>query len=89
MYMDEFGFGKFEILCINQSSHLFNNFVVFAIGILEICVGTALIFASKNPKVLKFASFLIRDRIENVVDAVKATVQGKLINLKDFAKKRE
>lgn len=88
MYMNEFRFERFEILCINKSCHLFNNFVVFATGILEICVGTILIFASKKSKVLKFASFLIRDGIENVVDAVKATIQGKKINFKDFAKKK-
>ena len=66
--MEEFEFGIFEILVINKKFNLINNIIVFSLGILEICVWTALIFAIKYPKALKFAKFLIRDGIENVVE---------------------
>ena len=88
IYMEEFGFERFEILVINKRFHLINNIIVFALGILEICVGTALIFACKHPKALKFAKFLIRDGIENVVESLKNTIQGKEMDLKEFAKKK-
>jgi len=88
IYMEEFGFERFEILVINKRPCLINNIIVFALGILEICVGTALIFSIKHPKVLKFAKFLIRDGIENVVESIKSTIQGEEIDLKDFAKKK-
>ena len=88
MYMDEFGFDKFEILKISKSSRFFNNLIVFALGILEICVGAVLIYTCANPKMLKFAKFLIRDGIDNVIESIKSTIEGKEINLKDFAKKK-
>ena len=53
--MYEFGLERFEILVIRKEFHLLSNLIVFALGILEICAGTALSFLSKNPQVLKFA----------------------------------
>ena len=42
IYMYEFGLEKFEILVIRKEFHLLSNLIVFAIGVLEICAGTAL-----------------------------------------------
>ena len=85
IYMYEFGLEKFEILVIRKEFHLLTNLIVFAIGILEICAGTALFYLSKNPKVLKFAKFLIQEGVSDVIKSVKATINGEEINLADFA----
>ena len=85
IYMYEFGLERFEILVIRKEFHLLSNLIVFTLGILEICAGTALSFLSKNPKVLKFAKFLIQEGINDVINSVKATINGEEINLKDFA----
>jgi len=88
IYMDEFGFKKFEILAIRKEFHLLSNFIVFAIGICEICIGTALAFMSKNPKVLQLAKFLITEGVNDIILSVKSTLKGEEINLKDFAKQK-
>ena len=88
MYMDEFGFNRFEILVINKRSPLISNLIVCALGILEICVGTILIFTCKHPAGLKLAKFLIRDGIDNIVEGIKATVQGREIDLKEFGQRK-
>ena len=84
-YMSEFGLEKFEILVIRKQFHLLSNLIVFAIGVLEICAGTALFFLSKNPKVLQFAKFLIQEGVNDVIKSVKATIKGEEIDLKKFA----
>ena len=88
IYMYEFGLEKFEILVIRKEFHLLSNLIVFALGILEICAGTALFFLSKNPKVLQFAKFLIQEGVNDVIESVKSTIKGQEINLKDFAKQK-
>lgn len=85
IYMYEFGLEKFEILVIRKEFHLLSNLIVFAIGVLEICAGTALFFLSKNPKVLQFAKFLIKEGVDDVIKSVKATIKGEEIDLKNFA----
>ena len=85
IYMYEFGLEKFEILVIRKEFHLLSNLIVFALGILEICAGTALSLLSKNPKVLQFAKFLIQEGVNDVIKSVKATINGEEINLKEFA----
>ena len=85
VYMSEFGLEKFEILVIRKQFHLLSNLIVFAIGVLEICAGTALFFLSKNPKVLQFAKFLIKEGVNDVIKSVKATIKGEEIDLKKFA----
>ena len=87
-YMDEFGFKKFEILVIRKEFHLLSNFIVFAIGICEICIGTALAFMSKNPKVLQLAKFLIQEGVDDIILSIKSTLKGEEINLLDFAKQK-
>ena len=88
IYMNEFGFKKFEILAIRKEFHLLSNLIVFAIGILEICIGTTLAFFSKNPKVLQLAKFLIQEGVNDIILSVKSTLKGEEINLKDFAKQK-
>ena len=85
IYMEEFGFETFEILVIRKETHLLSNLIVFAIGILEICAGTALFYLSKNPKVLELAKFLVTEGFNDVIESVKATLKGEEINLKEFA----
>ena len=88
IYMYEFGLEKFEILVIRKEFHLLSNLIVFAIGVLEISAGTALFFLSKNPKVLQFAKFLVKEGISDIIESVKATLKGEEINLKNFAIKK-
>ena len=88
IYMNEFGLEKFEILVIRKEFHLLSNLIVFALGILEICAGTALYLFSKSPTVLKFAEFLIKEGVNDVINSVEATINGEEINLKDFAKQK-
>ena len=85
IYMYEFGFEKFEILIIRKEFHFLSNSIVFAIGVLEICAGTALFFLSKNPKVLRFAAFLIKEGVNDIIKSIKATLKGEEIDLKKFA----
>ena len=88
IYMYEFGLEKFEILVIRKEFHLLSNLIVFAIGILEICAGTALFYLAKSPRVLQFAKFLIKEGVNDVIESVKATLKGQEINLMDFAKQK-
>ena len=67
---------------------MISNLIVCALGILEICVGTILIFTCKHPAGLKLAKFLIRDGIDNIVEGIKATVQGREIDLKEFGQRK-
>ena len=85
IYMYEFGLETVEILVIRKEFHILSNLIVFAIGILEICAGTALFCLSKNPKVLQFAKFLIKEGVNDVIKSVKATLKGEEIDLKKYA----
>ena len=85
IYMNEFGLETVEILVIRKEFHILSNLIVFAIGILEICAGTALFCLSKNPKVLQFAKFLIKEGVNDVIKSVKATLKGEEIDLKKYA----
>ena len=85
LYMDEFGFNTFEILIIKKNKHYIGNIIIIALGVLEICAGTALLAYSANPKIFQFASFLIREGIKDIIKGVKACIEGEEINLKYYA----
>ncbi len=74
--MDEFGFDTFEILIIKKNKNYIGNIVIIALGVLELCAGAALLAYSANPYIFKLASFLIRAGIKDIVEGVKACIEG-------------
>ena len=88
IYMEEFGFETFEILKIVTFPNFLSNLLVFALGILEICAGCIILKFAKSPKLIKLARFLIRQGVSDIYESVKATIDGKEINLKEWGKKK-
>ena len=88
LYMNEFGFEKFEILTIQKNPSPWANILVFALGILEVCAGAALLYIAKGPKLYEIAKFLIKEGIKDVIESVKATLNGEEIDLKQWGLKK-
>ena len=84
-YMNEFGFITFEVLIIKKKKFFIGNLIVIAIGVLEFCLGAVLLTYSANPLIFRFASYLIREGIKDIVKGVKACIDGEEINLKSYA----
>ena len=88
LYMDEFGFNTFEILIIKKKKNYIGNLIIIALGVLELCAGAALLAYSANPYIFKVARYLIREGIKDIVEGVKACIEGEEINLKCYAIKK-
>ena len=85
IYMNEFGFITFEKLIIKKNKTFIGNLIIIAIGIIEFCVGAALLMFSSNPYFFKIASYLIREGIKDCVKGIYASIQGEEINFKSYA----
>ena len=88
IYMNEFGFEYFEILSIKKDIKFLSNFIVFALGVMEFCAGTIILFHAKSPRLIKLAKFLIKEGINDIVQSIKATIKGEEINLVEWGIKK-
>ena len=85
IYMNEFGFITFEKLIIKKNKTYIGNLIISALGIIEFCVGAALLMFSSNPYFFKIANYLIREGIKDCIKGVYACIKGEEINLKSYA----
>ena len=85
IYMNEFGFSTFEVLIIKKNKAFIGNIIVISLGVLELCVGAALLMYSSNPYFFKIACYLIREGIKDIAKGVISSIKGEEINLKSYA----
>ena len=80
IYMNEFGFSTFEVLIIKKNKAFIGNIIVISLGVLELCVGAALLMYSSNPYFFKIACYLIREGIKDIAKGVISSIKGEEIN---------
>ena len=66
-YMNEFGFTTFEVLIIKKQKKYIGNLIVITLGIVELCIGTALLAYSANPMIFQIARAFIREGIKDLI----------------------
>ena len=85
LYMSEFGFKNFEVLIIKKNKKYIGNIIVITVGVMQVCLGAVILMYASTPIMFKFARYLIKEGIKDIIKGVKATIDGEEINLKSFA----
>ena len=84
-FIKEFGIEKFEILKIVNKPNYWKNYIVLAVGVIEVTVAAViLVKAGSEHKCRQVAIFLIKQGFKDIVESFQKAMEGKEINLKEW-----
>ena len=88
-FIKEFGIEKIEIIRIVNKPNFWKNYLVLAVGVIEVAVGAVILFkAGTNQKCRQLAFFLIKQGFNDIVESFQKALEGKEINLKEWGLKK-
>ena len=84
-FIKEFGIEKVESIRIVNKPNFWKNYLVLAVGVIEVTIGTImLVKAGTNKKCRQLAFFLIKQGFNDIIESFQKAMEGKEINLEEW-----